>query len=90
MAESEPQPAFAGAPDEAARTAMNAFYAARRRNPGVVPYIGPEDTLNRFLSGDVVTQRDLVTDQSLFTIQAILPAQMKRLRWMLDNLDVIK
>jgi len=73
-----------GFPDEHARAALAAFHAAQRRNPDVVPYIGPEDMVNRFLQGDVVTGRDFVTDQSLFTVKALLPEQMRRLRWMLD------
>lgn len=73
-------------PDEDARTAMEAFYAQQRRNPDVLPYIGPEETLRRFLAGDVVTKHDLITDQSLFTVEALLPGQMRRLRWMLDSL----
>lgn len=72
-------------PDEAARTAMARFYAARLNNPDVVPYIGPEDTLRRFLGGAVITPREFVTDQSPFTVEAMLPVQMRRLKFMMEQ-----
>jgi hypothetical protein len=72
--------------DERARQDLAAYYAARAEDPNALPYIGPEDIYNRFMAGEVVTQQDMLTDQSLFTVRPILPSQMKRLRWMLDNL----
>lgn len=72
-------------PDERAAQDMAAFYEAQRSNPDLVPFVGPEDSLQRFLSGGIVRREEFVTDQSLFTIKALLPAQMKRLQWMLDH-----
>jgi hypothetical protein len=71
--------------DEDVRKLSAAFYAEKARNPDVVPYIGPEDTLRHFLDGAVVTGQDLVCDQSPFTLNALLPEQMRRLRFMLDR-----
>lgn len=73
-------------PDEAARIAYTEFRAEQRRNPKMLPYVGPEDTVNRFLVGDVVTEADFLTDTSLWTIKALLPEQMRRMQWMFDNL----
>lgn len=56
-------------------------------NPGgdrVDWYRGPEGTLTRFLDGEVVTHDEFVQDPSPFTLKAMLPAQMRRLRSMLD------
>ena len=61
------------------------FHAAKAKNPDLVPYLGPEDTLQRFLDGAIVTHQDFVFDLSPFTMKAILPEQMRRLKWMLDN-----
>lgn len=73
-------------PDEAARIAYTEFRAEQRQNPAMLPYAGPENTVKRFLAGDVVTKTDFLTDTSLWTIKALLPEQMRRLQWMLDNL----
>lgn len=74
-------------PEETARRQVAAFYAARGQNPDLLPYMGPEDILNRFLAGEIVTAHDMLTDQSLWTVQPILPEQNRRLRWMLENLS---
>ena len=72
--------------DPSDRLMIEQFHAERAANPDLAPYIGPEETLERFLSGEVVTAHDLLTDQSKFVGRNILPEQMRRLRWMLDNL----
>lgn len=72
-------------PEADARSLLDAYHAALRENPNLVPYIGPQNTLERFLAGAVVGKRDMVTDQSPFTIQGVLPEQLRRLKWMMER-----
>jgi hypothetical protein len=67
------------------RAMIAAFHAEREQNPDLMPYIGPEDTLTRFLAGEIVTAAGLVTDQSPFVARNLDPRQHRRLQWMLEN-----
>lgn len=49
-------------------------------------YCGPEGTLQRYRAGEIVTRTDLLTDQSLWTVEVMERAAAKRLLWMLANL----
>lgn len=51
-------------------------------------YCGPVDTLERYRAGEIVTESDLLTDQSLWTVEVIEPEAGKRLEWMLQNLVI--
>lgn len=51
------------------------------------PYIGPENTLHRFLDGEIITRTDLLTDESLWVVVEIAPKAHQRLMWMIENLD---
>lgn len=48
-------------------------------------YIGPADALCRVMAGDVLTQRDFVTDQSPFVRTMIHSGIVLRARWMAAN-----
>lgn len=61
------------------------FHAERERRPNLEPYVGPSDTLERFLAGAGVTHREFVLDDSLWTVRNLDPAVMRRLRFMLDS-----
>jgi hypothetical protein len=61
------------------------FHAERERNPDLAPYVGPGDSLDRFLAGAIVTREQFIADDSLWVAKNIRPEQMRRLRWMLDN-----
>lgn len=50
----------------------------------VLPYIGPVDSLRRFVDGEVVTFEQFVTDQSLFTVEPMHPARLDRFKRMLE------
>lgn len=45
-------------------------------------YIGPADFLCRVMAGDVLTQRDFVTDRSPFVSTLIHDGIARRARWM--------
>jgi hypothetical protein len=64
---------------------LERFYAERAEDSDLAPYVGPGDSLVRFMSGEVVTYPQFVADESKWVARNILPAQMRRLRWMLDN-----
>lgn len=51
-------------------------------------YCGPVDTLERYRAGEIVTRTDLLTDHSLWTVELVDPADLKRLRWMIENLAI--
>lgn len=50
-------------------------------------YVGPVDIYDRYMSGEVVTQTDLLKDQSPWTVKKMHKRDSDRLRWMLDNLE---
>ena len=60
-----------------------ACQAAQRRDPSLVPYIGPEDVLRRYQAGEIVTADECLTDQSPWIIEAIHHRAMARIQWML-------
>lgn len=64
---------------------IRAFHAEREANPDLMPYIGPQDTLDRFLAGEIVTSDGMLTDQSPFVARNLDPRQHRRLKWMLDR-----
>lgn len=63
---------------------LERFHAERANNPDLAPYVGPGESLERFIAGEVVTHRQFITDQSKWVARNILPMQMRRLRWMLE------
>lgn len=67
------------------RALIERFHAERAANPDLAPYVGPGESLERFLAGDVVTYEQFVADGSVWTVKNLLPEQMRRLRWMLDH-----
>ena len=51
----------------------------QRRAGKQVPYIGPAELLRRFLSGEIVTRREAVTDSSEWINTTIHVEQRRRL-----------
>ncbi|BCI54921.1 hypothetical protein NIIDNTM18_41990 [Mycolicibacterium litorale] len=56
---------------------------------GAPGYIGPVHIYDRYMSGEVVTRTDALTDQSKFVARPMSAHDRKRLRWMLDNLELV-
>lgn len=50
-------------------------------------YVGPINIYDRYMAGEVVTQTDLLTDQSQWTVKKMSKRDADRLRWMLNNLE---
>lgn len=54
-----------------------------------VGYCGPRETFDRYMAGEVVTRTEGLTDQSEFVIRDMAVRDQNRLRWMLENLELV-
>lgn len=63
---------------------MNHDYAAAGTDNNAGTYVGPTESHNRFIAGDIVTHCQFIHDRSLWTVQPMHPERLNRLRRMLD------